>query len=111
MIAIALLMALTITLNTIAQVLLKAGSNQNPINPYLMGGVVAYGLSTIIYVVVLGKFNLSVAYPVIIGLTVISTTLMGSVIFKESISPAQWVGIGLMLSGISAVSLGNIKPN
>lgn len=110
MLGLALLMALTIALNTIAQVLLKAGSNQNPINLYLMGGVLAYGLSTIIYVLVLGKFNLSVAYPVIIGLTVVSTTLMGSFIFKEQVSPVQWMGIGLMISGISAVSLGNVKP-
>jgi len=102
------LIALTVVLNTAAQGLLKAGSNQNPINPYLMGGILFYGLSTIVYVVVLGKFNLSVAYPVIIGLTVISTTALGAIIFKEQVSSVQWIGVGLMLSGISAISLGKI---
>jgi multidrug transporter EmrE-like cation transporter len=100
------LIVLTVILNTAAQGLLKAGSDQNPINVYLMGGILFYGLSTIVYIVVLGKFNLSVAYPVIIGLTVISTTALGAIIFKEQVSPIQWLGIGLMLSGISAISLG-----
>lgn len=105
---IALLILLTVGLNTVAQLLLKAGSNQNPLNLYLLGGVLAYGLSTIVYIVVLGKFNLSVAYPLIIGLTVISTAAFGAFIFKEQVSFVQWVGIGLMLAGISAVSLGKV---
>lgn len=105
-----LLILLTVGLNTFAQALLKLGSGQNPVNPYLFGGIVAYGLSTIFYIVVLGKFNLSVAYPIIIGLTILATTIAGAYFLGEKVEATQWLGIGLMLSGISAIASGvNLK--
>jgi small multidrug resistance pump len=99
-----LLILTTVVLNTAAQTLLKLGAGQNPLNIYLMGGICAYGLSTIFYVVVLGKFNLSVAYPLIIGLTIFSTTIVGAIILREKILISQWVGVGLILSGILAIA-------
>lgn len=101
-----LLIFITVGLNTLAQALLKLGSGQNPLNFYLLGGIAAYGLSTIFYILVLGKFNLSVAYPVVIGLTVMSATITGAYFLGEKVAVVQWLGIGLMLSGISAIALG-----
>lgn len=103
---IAVLILLTVGFNTIAQTFLKLGSNQNPLNVYLLGGLVAYGFSTVFYIVALGKLNLSFVYPVVIGLTVIAATIVGSIILREKVSMLQWIGIGLMLSGISAITLG-----
>ncbi|MBD3885428.1 small multidrug resistance protein [Phormidium tenue FACHB-886] len=99
-----LLILLTVGLNTLAQMLLKLGSAQNPLNPYLLGGVAAYGLSTIVYILVLGKFNLSVAYPVVIGLTVLATTVVGALVLREKVLSVQWIGVGLMISGICAIA-------
>jgi small multidrug resistance pump len=101
-----LLILVSVGLNTLAQALLKLGSGQNPLNPYILGGLVAYGVSTVFYIAVLGKFNLSFAYPVIIGLTVCATTVTGAVLLGEKIVFVHWLGIGLMLSGISAIALG-----
>ncbi len=101
-----LLILVTVGLNTLAQTLLKLGSGQNPLNLYLLGGLLAYGLSTVFYIVVLGKFNLSVAYPVVIGLTVVATTIAGAILLREKVSTVSWLGIGLMLSGILAIALG-----
>lgn len=100
-----LLMLVTVGFNTIAQTLLKLGAGQNPLNVYMLGGLLAYGFSTVFYIVVLGKFNLSVAYPVVIGLTVVATTIAGAVLLREKVAVMQWLGIGLMLSGISAIAL------
>lgn len=101
-----LLILVTVALNTVAQVLLKLGAGQHALNLSLLGGVGAYGLSTVVYVLVLGKLNLSVAYPVVIGLTVLSTTIMGAMVLREEVATVQWLGIGLMLSGISAIASG-----
>jgi len=101
-----LFILITVGLNTLAQALLKLGSGQSPLNFYLLGGLMAYGLSTVFYIVVLGKLNLSVAYPVIIGLTVFATTVTGAFVLGEKVATIQWLGIGLMLSGISAIALG-----
>ncbi|WP_019502672.1 SMR family transporter [Pseudanabaena sp. PCC 6802] len=101
-----LLILITVGLNTLAQYLLKLGSGQNLLNLYLVGGLFAYGLSTIFYILVLGKLNLSVAYPIAIGLTVTCTTITGATLLGEKVTTVQWFGIGLMLSGISAIASG-----
>ena len=101
----AALILLIVGLNTIAQILMKVGAGSNPLNIYLFFGVLAYGLSTIFYILILGKFNLSVAYPVVIGLTMIATTISGAVFLREKIPSSHWLGIGLMLSGIFAIAL------
>lgn len=103
------LILVTVGLNGIAQTLLKMGSGQSPLNVYLFGGILTYGLSTIFYILVLGKMNLSIAYPVVIGLTIVATTFSGAIIFKEQVTSLQWLGIGLMLSGISAIAFGKIS--
>ena len=103
------LILVTVCLNGVAQTLLKMGSGQSPLNLYLLGGILTYGLSTIFYILVLGKMNLSIAYPVVIGLTIVATTFSGAIIFREQVTALQWIGIGLMLSGISAIAFGKIS--
>jgi multidrug transporter EmrE-like cation transporter len=103
-----LLIILTVGLNTLAQAFLKLGAGQNPLNPYLGGGILAYGLSTMFYVTFLGKLNLSVAYPVVIGLTLLATTITGAVVLGEDVATIHWLGIGLMLSGLCAIAFGKL---
>ena len=100
-----LLILVTVALNTGAQTFLKLGAGQNPLNIFLLGGICLYGLSTIFYILVLGKFNLSLAYPIVIGLTIVATMIVGATILKEKITIFQWLGVGLLLSGISAIAL------
>lgn len=103
------LILLIVGLNTAAQILMKIGAGNSFINVYLLSGIAVYGISTIFYILILGKFNLSVAYPVVIGLTMIVTAISGAVLLKEKIPTTHWLGIGLMLSGISAIALS--KPS
>jgi small multidrug resistance pump len=100
-----LFILILVGLNTVAQVLLKLGSGMNPLNFYLLGGITAYGLSTIFYVLVLGKMNVSSAYPLVIGLTIAATTFSGAMFLREVVPFQQWLGIGLILSGVSAIAL------
>ncbi|MBD1845970.1 small multidrug resistance protein [Cyanobacteria bacterium FACHB-63] len=100
------LILLTVALNTAAQLLLKLGSGQTLLNPYLLGGVACYGLSTVCYVGILGKLNVSFAYPLLIGLSVIATTIAGATYLHEKVPFLSLLGIGLMLSGIGAIAFG-----
>ncbi len=103
-----ILILASVILNTLGQSLLKLGAGQNPFNLYLFSGLAAYGISTVFYVTVLGKLNVSVVYPVVIGLTILSTTFAGMLLLKEQVSALHWFGIGLMISGISAIAVGKI---
>jgi len=107
----ALLILITVALNTVAQTLLKLGAVQKSLNIYLLIGVGCYGLSTVFYVLVLGKFNLSVAYPVVIGLTVATTAIAGIIIFNEKVSMLQLIGMVLLLSGITAIAFAKPPSN
>ena len=99
-----ILIFITVGLNTIAQILLKFGTRESYPNLYLFAGVLAYGFSSIFYILVLGKYNLSIAYPVVIGLTVTATTISGAILLKEEVSMVHWMGVGLILSGICTIS-------
>ncbi len=105
------LLILTVVLNTVGQTWLKLGADKAPPQNfyYLTAGLTAYALSTAFYIKVLGKFNLSLAYPLVIGLTVIATTIAGALVLREKVVPTQWFGIGLVLTGIAAIALA--KPN
>ena len=100
------LILVTVGLNTLAQVLFKFGVGNSFLSAYLLGGVAVYGLSTVIYISILSKFNLSVAYPVVIGLTVLATTVASALLLREKVSLVNWAGISLIVSGVCAVAYG-----
>lgn len=102
------LILLTVAINTGAQILLKLGAGKFIFNFYVLGGLCGYGIGTILYILVLGKLNLSLIYPLVIGLTVVATTFSGAFLLNEQVASIQWLGIGLMLSGICAIAFGKI---
>jgi len=98
------LMAIVVGLNTIAQALLKLGAGRGLINRALVGGLVAYGMSTLVYIALLSRSRLSFAYPVVIGATAIATCLAGVQIFSERVEGLHWLGIALILAGIACIA-------
>ena len=90
----------TVCLNTIAQILLKLGAGQSLLNPYLLGGVITYGVSTLFYISILGRLNLSFIYPTIIGFTIVATTLSGVFWLGEKASLGQWTGTSFIVGGL-----------
>jgi multidrug transporter EmrE-like cation transporter len=97
---------ITVSLNTLAQALLKLSSGNNLLNIYLFSGIIVYFLSMFSYLMVLNKLNLSIAYPVVIGLTVAATTAVGAFFLREKVTTIHWVGVGLMISGITTIAIG-----
>ena len=104
-----LLIVGSVILNTLGQMLLKSGSGQGMVNLTLFAGLVAYAISTVSYILILKRLNVSVAYPLVFGLTIIATTLAGANVLKESVTMQQWMGVGLVISGICAISFGKIS--
>ncbi|WP_008314012.1 DMT family transporter [Leptolyngbya sp. PCC 6406] len=102
-----LLVPVSVALNTIGQILLKFGSVHGMVNWHVLGGVTAYAMSTVSYLLVLRRLDVSIAYTLVFGLTIVATTLAGANVFKEQVGIQQWMGVGLVLSGICAIGFGN----
>lgn len=98
------LVPVVVLLNTVAQALLKMAAGRGLINRALAGGLLAYGVSTVIYVLLLSRTKLSFAYPVVIGATAVATCLASARLLGERVEGLQWLGIGLILAGIACIA-------
>jgi multidrug transporter EmrE-like cation transporter len=54
---------------------------------------------------VLSKTKLTLAYPVIIGATVVATCLVSVRFLDERVGAVQWAGIGLVVAGIACIAV------
>lgn len=114
------LILFAVTLNTIAQLLLKRGmiaighfefsfANVIPIalkvlqNPYLLGGMVVYVVSLAAWLLTLSRVQVSVAYP-LTSLGYIATAFVGCCYMNESISLTKFIGIAIIILGVFLVT-------
>jgi multidrug transporter EmrE-like cation transporter len=105
-----LLLLADVCANTGAHISLKLSGARKGVKLFLLWQVVgklAGFVGVLAYTALMrGGIPLHVAYPLTEGLTAIGVQLVGGmVVFREKISPAAWVGTGLILSGIVLFSL------
>ena len=67
-------------------------------------GLAIYGLSALLFIVALKFGRLSILYP-IIATSYIWVTLLSYYIFGEQITYINWIGITLIISGITLIVL------
>jgi multidrug transporter EmrE-like cation transporter len=113
-----LLLFISISLAIAGQLLMKQGmmmfgkfpvttliSNLLPIifQPYVFFGIACFGISSIFWLVVLSRIDLSLAYPLVsIGYVVVA--LISYFLFKENVSLIRWIGIIVICIGVLLVS-------
>jgi multidrug transporter EmrE-like cation transporter len=64
-------------------------------NVPVMSGFCCYGLSTVLYLSVLARLELSLAYPTV-SLGYVLVIIMSRVLFKEPVSPTRWLAAGIV---------------
>ena len=69
------------------------------LSPLVLAGFLAYGVSSVIWLFVLQKFPLSVAYPAL-SLTYVAIVILSIVFLKEPFSPPKIAGIILIIFGV-----------
>jgi multidrug transporter EmrE-like cation transporter len=69
----------------------------------LGGGATLYIGAFAIWVVILSRVELSIAYPVAVGLTLAVLALASTLVLSETISFGRLLGIGLIFVGITLV--------
>lgn len=107
----------SVVLSSLAQIALKAGLKRPGISqaideagalsaahlvassPMVWVGLVIYGLSTIVWMHVLARTDVSLAYP-FVGLGFVLTMLLGWLVHGETLTPARILGTLLIVTGV-----------
>ena len=75
------------------------------LNPYIIFGVVLYGLATLLWLYILSKEELSLVYP-LQSITYVLGTLLAIFIFHENVSLVRCIGIATIILGATLVARG-----
>ena len=102
---------LSVVLNSSGQLLFKSARSMQPnasmialfYHPETWLGFTIYGLSAICWLWVLSRAPLSLAYP-ILALTFPIVVALSALFFTEAVSPLRWVGVGVIVIGVSLLS-------
>lgn len=69
-------------------------------NFYIILGLFLLGIAFLIWIFVISKKQLNVAYPVSASLSIILVTFFSWILFREQLSPYQIGGVIFIISGI-----------
>jgi len=116
-----LLILLSIVIAIGGQVLLKIGMNQISSDeilsfvgvrnfflavlksPKVMTGLFLYGLSAVVWLIILTRVDLSFAYPMI-GISYIFMLLISKFLLNEQVSPLRWIGAVVISIGVVIIT-------
>lgn len=113
---------LSVGLAAVAQLMLKTGMNHVndelapatfgfdgaslrtvAVQPYVWAGLALFGVSALVWLVVLSRASLSFAYP-FAALTYVLILLFDAVVLDETVPPLRWAGVGFIAVGIFLIS-------
>lgn len=72
-------------------------------NLKVLGGFAAYGLSSLFWLVVLSKVDLSLAYPML-ALNYVLVPLTAWLFLGEQVPTLRWLGAGVVIIGVVIIS-------
>jgi drug/metabolite transporter (DMT)-like permease len=71
--------------------------------PYVFLGILCFAVSSIFWLVVLSRIDLSMAYPMV-SIAYIVTAIFSYYIFKENVTLIRWIGIITICFGVFLIS-------
>ena len=111
------LLLVAIVLGVAGQLLLKHGMSRRPDfrlrelatlprDFSVSGGFCCYGISALLYFMVLARLDLSLAYPTV-SLGYVLVIAMSKILFQEPVSPMRWLAAIIILVGVALVGIGS----
>ncbi|MFC3594291.1 DMT family transporter [Novosphingobium piscinae] len=112
---------LCVVLTAVAQLILKAGMSSASVqkqlqsgpsvqtvwtvlfNAQVFGGLVLYGLSTCLWLVVLARVDVSLAYP-FVALGFVITALCGHFVYGEAMTASRIAATALICAGVALLA-------
>lgn len=109
-----------VLLNAAAQLLLKAGTNavghfefhldnvlpvgmKLALEPHILGGLVCYAISVVVWIMALSRVPVSIAYPML-SIGYIVNAAAAFYLFGEPLSGQKLLGIGFIVVGVWLVA-------
>jgi len=115
------LVASSVVCGSVGQVLLRLGARDigiaEPVallaqaltTPLVLAGLVAYAVSSVLWIVVLSRVRLAVAYP--LGASNYLVVALLALLLGEHISATRWAGTLIIAVGVVLVGAGGAKGN
>jgi len=75
------------------------------LNPFIIAGIIGFALSMLVWLYVLSRLELSVAYP-FVALNYVLILFASHFLLKETITPLKIMGVAVVVIGIYLVSRG-----
>ncbi|HRO58629.1 MAG TPA: SMR family transporter [Burkholderiaceae bacterium] len=117
-----LIILASVTLTALAQLALKLSSARHAgevaggggllrslveqfMNPWTIAGLLAYGLSFVLWLLALRDVPLTIAYP-FMGLTLVLVAIFGVALLGETLGPARLFGMLLICAGLVLLARG-----
>lgn len=73
------------------------------LNPWVFFGFACFGLSSIFWLVVLSRMELSLVYPMV-SVAYVMVALFSWFFFKENVTLVRWAGIAIIMLGVYLIS-------
>ncbi|MEY4591023.1 MAG: hypothetical protein RL497_3099 [Pseudomonadota bacterium] len=73
--------------------------------PYFIGGLFFYGLNVVLFASALKHLDVSKAYPVLAAIGFSTLSIVAAVVFRESLTITNYVGLLVIIVGIFLVSV------
>jgi multidrug transporter EmrE-like cation transporter len=72
-------------------------------NPFVLTGFLLYGLSSLFWLIVLGRVQLSYAYP-LVSMGYVLAVFFSWLLFKEPVGPMRFAGLAAICVGVTLLS-------
>jgi small multidrug resistance pump len=99
-------LAAAILIGVAGQLLLKTGAARTGdgvlaqfLDPFTLGGLVAYGLAAIFYILAIKRIPVSIAFPSV-AISYVLVAIAAHLLWQEALGWQQFTGIGLIAAGI-----------
>jgi drug/metabolite transporter (DMT)-like permease len=74
-------------------------------SPLVLVGLVCYAVGAVVWLIVLSRVNLSLAYP-LLALSYVVVTAAAQLFLGEQVSPLRWLGVVIVSLGVAIIVRG-----
>jgi multidrug transporter EmrE-like cation transporter len=100
-----LLAAATAVCSSVGIVLLKRGLEGGAVQvvPFA-AGIIVYGIGIALGIWLVGRYAVSVAYPIVVGLSLVMLAAVSALALGETLTPLKLAGTALIVAGVAVLT-------